>query len=82
MTRLTIRNLEDDVKLQLMDRAKQRGSSLEEEVRQILRDAVRCRSPSSPGLGSRIAARFAETGLSAELPELKAQAARPLRCGD
>ena len=82
MTRLTIRNLEDDVKLQLMDRAKQRGSSLEEEVRQILRDAVRCRSQSSPGSGSRIAARFAETGLSAELPELKAQAARPLRCGD
>ena len=41
MARLTIRDLEDDVKARLRVRAAQHGHSMEEEVREILRRAVR-----------------------------------------
>lgn len=41
MAQMVVRNLDDDVKLKLPQRAKQHGRSTEEEVREILRDAVR-----------------------------------------
>lgn len=41
MASLTIRNLDDDVRARLRVRAAERGRSMEEEVRIILRDAVR-----------------------------------------
>ena len=40
MASLTIRNLEDDLKLRLRIRAAQHGRSMEEEVRDILRQVV------------------------------------------
>ena len=57
------------MKSRLKRRAKRHGRSMEEEVRPILRNAPR-EENQRPKLGSRIAARFAKAGLTAELPEL------------
>jgi len=50
---------------------------MEEEVRHILRNAVKGSSRPIAKLGSRIAARFGKVGLLTDLPELHDQAARP-----
>jgi plasmid stability protein len=76
MAQFIVRNLEDDVKTRLKRRAERHGRSMEEEVRAILRNAVREDGRSHSGLGSRIAARFAQTGLTADLPELRGQRPR------
>ena len=71
MAQFTVRKLEDDVKARLKRRAVRNGTSLEGEVRQILRSAVKeDEAHAGLGLGSRIAARFARVGLSEPLPEL------------
>ena len=70
----TVRNIEDDVKARLKRRAASHGITMEAEVRQILRNAVKDDDvPAGAGLGSRIAARFARAGLTEALPELKGQ---------
>ena len=56
MAQLVVRNLEDEVKAQLRDRAARHGRSMEEEVREILRDAMTKDKPEWSGLGTRIAA--------------------------
>lgn len=61
MAQLVVRKLDDEVKERLRKRAELRGVSLEEEVRCILTTAVR--PPDEPGLGTQIAALFAEFGL-------------------
>ncbi len=73
MAQFIVRNLEDDVKARLKRRATHHGRSMEEEVRHILRDAVKEQNQHVAKLGSRIAARFAKTGLTIELPELRGQ---------
>lgn len=77
MAQFTVRNLEDSVKQRLQNRARSHGNSLEEEVRTILRNAVRDEAPARTGLGTRIAAMFATEGLDASLPELRGGPARP-----
>jgi plasmid stability protein len=78
MAQFTVRNIEDDVKDRLKQRALRHGTSLEAEVRSILRNAVIAEDkPSAAGLGSRIAARFARSGLGEPLPELRGQVPRP-----
>ena len=77
MAQLLVRNLDDDVKIRLRSRARRHGRSTEEEVREILRNAVRNEgSPRAP-LGSRLAERFAGFGLDQDIPELRDQPARP-----
>ena len=71
MAQLVVRNLEDDVKTKLQLRARQHGRSTEEEVREILRNAVAEGTGSSENLGTRIAARFAGIGLDEDIPELR-----------
>ena len=73
MAQFIVRNLEDDVKARLKRRATRHGRSMEEEVRHILRDAVKEQNQRAAKLGSRIAAHFAKTGLTIELPELRGQ---------
>lgn len=70
MAQFTVRKLEDDVKDRLKRRAARHGRSMEDEVRQILRNAVKDEDRPEPKLGSRIAARFATVGLDEDLPEL------------
>ena len=66
------------MKLRLKRRAARHGcSSMEEEVREILRNTVRSEESTPSKLGSRIASRFAKIGLTTEIPELRGQAARP-----
>ena len=74
MAQIIVRNLEDDVKARLQRRAARHGRSMEAEVRHILRDAVKGQNQTIAKLGSRIAARFAKTGLTTDLPELRGQA--------
>jgi plasmid stability protein len=77
MAQIIVRNLDEAVKRALQARAALRGRSMEQEAREILTAGVAAPSPASPGLGSRIAARFADVGLDAALPELRGGAARP-----
>jgi antitoxin FitA len=76
MAQFIVRHLEDDVKARLKRRAKRHGRSMEEEVRHILRNAVKEQNQHLPKLGSRIAARFGKVGLTSDLPELHGQTAR------
>lgn len=78
MAQLVVRNLEDDVKTRLRRRAARRGRSMEEEVRDILRDAVKKEEESSSGgLGTAIASRFRRTGMPSDVPELRGHKIKP-----
>ena len=77
MAQLVVRQLDDDVKAKLQRRARRHGRSTEEEVREILRNAVKDEGSARPPLGSRIAARFARAGLQQEIPELRGHLAEP-----
>ncbi len=77
MAQFVVRHLEEDVKARLKRRAELHGRSMEEEVRQILRNAAKESNKPLPKLGSRIAARFAKTGLKDDIPELRGQPVRP-----
>lgn len=65
------------MKAKLQRRARQHGRSTEEEVRDILRNAVRDEGQPPTKLGSRIAARFANVGLDEDIVELRGQPVRP-----
>jgi plasmid stability protein len=73
MAQFIVRDLEESVKARLKRRAARHGRSMEDEVRHILRDAVKEQSSDIAKLGSRIAARFAKVGLTVELPEMRGQ---------
>lgn len=77
MAQLLVRHLDDDVKAKLQRRARRHGRSTEEEIREILRNAVREEGGAQAPLGSRVAARFSEVGLEEEILELRGQSARP-----
>jgi plasmid stability protein len=76
MSQLLVRNLDPGVKARLKRRAKRHGRSVEEEVRQILREAARADHVPRHDLGSRIVARFRTAWLNEDLPELRGQPAR------
>jgi plasmid stability protein len=68
-TTLTIRSVDPELKARLRSRAAEHGHSMEEEVRQILRDALLPPLPPTR-LGSRIQARFAAVaGVDLVLPD-------------
>jgi len=77
VAQILIRQLDDDVKARLQRLARQHGRSTEEEVREILRNAVRHVDEPPRRLGSRIAARFTGIGLKADIPELRDQPVQP-----
>jgi plasmid stability protein len=77
MAQLVVRSIDDDVKAKLQRRARRHGRSTEEEVREILRNAVRGESQALAPLGSRLAGRFSRLGLTQEIPELRGQPAQP-----
>jgi plasmid stability protein len=63
MAQLLVRNLDDEVKAKLQRRAKRHGRSMEEEAREILRNATREEGPQRRGLGTEIATLFHGIGL-------------------
>jgi plasmid stability protein len=79
MAQLIVRNIEEEVKTKLRRRARKHGRSTEAEVREILRDAVR-EEPGEPGLGSTIAAIFADGGLEKDedIPEQRGYPVKPI----
>ena len=81
MAQVIVRNIEIEIKTGLKQRAVQHGWSMEEEVRQILRNAVNQGEATPVKLGSRIAKRFADVGLVAPLPELHQQIITPMGFG-
>jgi plasmid stability protein len=77
MAQVIVRNLDDAVKRKLQRRAARHGRSMEEEVRDILRDALKDEGRPERGLGSAIAARFKGIGLEEDIPELRGYPVRP-----
>jgi plasmid stability protein len=78
---LVVRNLEQEVKTRLQKRAKRHGRSMEEEVRDILRDAVKKENQQEEGFGTRFASHFKGIGLKKgeEIQELRGEVwARPV----
>lgn len=73
MAQLIVRNVENEVKARLQRRAKRHGRSMEEEVREILRDASKESIRRGKGLGTEIAALFRGIGLRKDqrIPELR-----------
>ena len=79
MAQILIRQIDDDTKSRLERLARRHGRSTEEEVREILRNAVREVDEPPARLGSRIAARFRGMGLKQEIAELRGQPVRPAK---
>src|ERR1700747_1234336 len=75
---LVVRNIENIVKTRLQRRAKRHGRSMEEEVRDILRNAVAEEVMPSGGLGTDISKLFVKISLAADIAELRGHAITPL----
>jgi antitoxin FitA len=71
MAQLIVRNLEEAVKRKLKRRAARHGRSMEEELRDILRNALKDETRTQGGLGSDIAARFKGIELDKPISELR-----------
>ena len=77
MASITIRNLDDDVKRRLRVRAAERGRSMEEEVREILRHVVNDARPNH-NLAYAIRARISPLGgVALDLPRRDAMREPP-----
>ena len=77
MAQLVVRNIETEVKSRLQRRAKRRGRSMEEEVRDILRNAAKEEDTPVGGLGTEIASLFTKVGLDTDIPELRGHEIKP-----
>ena len=83
VAQILVRKIEDREKKRLAERAKRNGRSMEEEVRQILRDALREEKPSRRKLGSEIVALFSGQGIGLkdgeEIRELRGFPVEPIK---
>ena len=70
MASITIRNLDDDLKARLRVRAAERGRSMEEEAREIIRCALSERRRKVRSLAAAIRQRFADLG-GVDLPDVE-----------
>ena len=77
MAQLLVRNLDDDVKAKLQERARRHGRSTAEEVREILRNSVRDDAPKEEPLGTRLRALFKDVALEEPIPEWRGYPVRP-----
>jgi plasmid stability protein len=77
MAQLVVRNIENTVKANLKRRARRNGRSMEEEIRDILRNAAVEEPVSTGGLGSELSSLFAKVGLESDIPELRGSSIRP-----
>jgi plasmid stability protein len=77
VAQLVVRNIEAEVKSRLQRRAKRRGRSMEEEVRDILRNAAQEEDTPVGGLGTEIASLFTKVGLDTDIPELRGHEIKP-----
>ena len=77
MAQFIVRNIESEVKERLRRRAARHGRSMEEEVRDILRNAVNEQDAAVGGLGTEIASLFAKVGLEEDIAELRGYKIEP-----
>jgi len=77
VAQFVVRNIENEVKARLQRRAARHGRSMEEEVRDILRNAVNEQEAARGGLGTEIASLFASAGLDEEIVELRGHNVKP-----
>jgi len=77
MAQLIVRNLENAVKVRLQRRARRHGRSMEEEARDILRNAVNEDDTARIGLGTEIASLFTKVGLESDILELRGHEVAP-----
>ncbi len=79
MARALIIDLEPKLMLRLKRKAKRNGRTIEEEAREILREALQTKKRESTqvGLGTRIQNRFKGIGLDFDIPEIRGQKTRP-----
>lgn len=77
MAQLIVRNLDDTVKEKLQRLAERHHHSMEEEVRDILRDAVKDEARPRKGLGTAIAERFKGIELDEPIAEFRGYAIKP-----
>jgi plasmid stability protein len=77
MAQLVVRRIENSVKERLQRRAKRNGRSMEEEVRDILRNAVKEKNAPKGGLGTEIAALFSKVGFTSDVPEFRGHEIKP-----
>ena len=77
MAQFVVRNIENEVKARLQRRAARHGRSMEEEVRDILRNAVNEQDGAAGGLGMEIASMFAKVGLDEDIAELRGYEIKP-----
>jgi plasmid stability protein len=79
MAQVIVRNLDEAVKRKLQRRAARHGRSMEEEVRDILRDAVKNEGQREVGLGTKIASRFRGIELEEPIKELRGFTIKPAK---
>jgi plasmid stability protein len=79
MAQVIVRNLDDSVKRKLQRRAARHGRSMEEEIRDILRDAVKDEGRVHKGLGTEIAELFRGIGLEEPIQEFRGYPVRPAK---
>jgi antitoxin FitA len=77
MAQLVVRKLDERIKLRLRERAKARGVSMEQEVRDILQAVLAAVPESTEKPGTRMARHFTGIGLEHEIEEWRGQSARP-----
>ncbi|MGD0514551.1 MAG: Arc family DNA-binding protein [Terriglobales bacterium] len=77
MAQFVVRNVENGVKARLQRRARKNGRSMEEEVRDILRNAVNEQEVPTGGLGTEISSLFSKAGLDFDIPELRGYEIKP-----
>lgn len=63
MAQILVRNLDDRLKVRLRSRARRNGRSMEEEAREILRNALHEKDAPEVGFGTASAALFRDCGL-------------------
>jgi antitoxin FitA len=68
MAQLLVRNIETQLKARLQRRAKRNGRSMEAEVREILRDAVKEEEMQRVGFGTATVALFSGSGVTLDEP--------------
>lgn len=80
MASITIRKLDETTKKKLRVRAAQRGHSMEEEVRHIIKTALKDRSPTGESLFAAIRRHVEPVGgLELEIPVRSKRVRAPLR---
>ena len=78
MDQLVVDEIEDEVLEKLQKRARCHGRSTEEEVREILRNAVVNENDAPVGLGTQLAEIFRGVGIDEEIPELRGHPVVPI----